>query len=99
MKYYKYPQNLRGEVGLLFSLMKRLKSRGNKRIFNNNEDKIWEELEDMGMEEIFETKIEKRDKKVPIYILTKTKNTNYQYEEKNADIKVEKEQEEIEESP
>ena len=51
------------------------------------------------MEEIFETKKEKRDKKVSIHILKKTKNTNYQYEEENADIKEEnQEQEEIEES-
>ena len=76
-----------------------------KEFFNDIEDENGEDLEDMGREEITETKkmkkgkITKEDVKVPIQ--KKSKNSNYQYEEENVDIEEEnqEEEEESEESP
>ena len=76
-----------------------------KEFFNDIEDENGEDLEDMGREEITETKKMKKGKittedvKVPIQ--KKSKNSNYQYEEENVDIEEEnqEEEEESEESP
>ena len=75
-----------------------------KEFFNDIEDENEEDLEDIGREEITETKKMKKEKittedvKVPIQ--KKIKNSNYQYEEENADIEEEnQEEEESEENP
>ncbi len=75
-----------------------------KEFFNDIEDENGEENEDMGREDLTQTKKLKKeirtteDVKVPIQ--KKNKNMNYRYEEENVDIEEEnQEEEESEESP